>query len=373
MSSKKKYLLMNIGLSLASIFISIIVAELVLYHFFPQPTYAVRYSDWGFEHIPNISFKHTPESKEAISYIQYNSEGFRGPDEYQLSAPGDTLRIAILGDSYGEGAEVDYQFLHGTVLEELLNEYLANSDGRYRKAEVIKAGVYAYDSCQELRLFEQRVRKYEPKVVLVIYTGELQDNLDFCSWDGNGLQYLDLEYTPLRYYYRYAVGYLNAKSHLLTYLHRVYKYRLNANLHLPEQLNKTFAYTPPEGYDLLDEIREVEKPVNEYMNRVETTKELPDSEVHQLLFAIFSNFNESVQQYGGDFIVIFSHDAPENYALAHFLKEESIQFFDLHTYINDRRTQAAHFPIDGHWNEYGHSIVGHGFYEVVLYLLPHWE
>ena len=69
----------------------------------------------------------------------------------------------------------------------MLNEYLAATNSRYRRAEVIKAGIYAYENCQELRLFESRVQKYRPDVVFVIYTNELRDNETFCRLEGDTL------------------------------------------------------------------------------------------------------------------------------------------------------------------------------------------
>ena len=93
----------NILVVAIAIVLNLVVSEIVLYNFFPQPVYAIKYSPWGWEHIPNISFKYVPESKESVSYVRYNSDGFRGPDEYMTPAPDGTLRIAILGDSEAEG------------------------------------------------------------------------------------------------------------------------------------------------------------------------------------------------------------------------------------------------------------------------------
>jgi len=171
MSGRRRTIFINLTVLCASLLLSLLLAEAIFYRYLPQPTYAVKLCLWGFEHIPNISFKHTTESKITLSYIQYNSRGFRGTDEYTVAKPEGTLRVAILGDSYGEGAEVDYDYLHGTVLKKMLNTYLVTSDARYRRAEVIKAGVYAYDSCQELRLFETRVLEFRPDVVFLICIG----------------------------------------------------------------------------------------------------------------------------------------------------------------------------------------------------------
>jgi hypothetical protein len=113
MSGRRRTIFINLTVLCASLLLSLLLTEAIFYRYFPQPTYAVKLCPWGFEHIPNISFKHTTQSKETLSYIQYNSRGFRGTDEYAVSKPQGTLRVAILGDSYGEGAEVDYDYLHG--------------------------------------------------------------------------------------------------------------------------------------------------------------------------------------------------------------------------------------------------------------------
>jgi hypothetical protein len=158
----------------------LLVLEVILRLWIPQPTYAVRYAPWGFEHIPNITFRHTPESRETVSTLRYNRDGFRSAVDFAIPTPSETLRVAVLGDSYGEGAEVEEQGVHAAILERLLNDFLRNRSGPYRRAEVINAGVYAYDTCQELRIFEERVARYRPAVVFLIYVAELEANRRFC-------------------------------------------------------------------------------------------------------------------------------------------------------------------------------------------------
>ena len=367
MSGRRRTILINLTVLCASLLLSLLLAEAIFQRYFPQPTYAVKLSPWGFEHIPNISFKHTTESKEALSYIQYNSQGFRGTAEYAISKPGGTLRVAILGDSYGEGAEVDYEYLHGTVLEEMLNTYLDKSDGSYGRAEVIKAGVYAYDSCQELRLFEARVLEFKPDVVFLIYTGELSENTNFCQLQDHTLTYVTMDYTRWQYNLRYILGYLKAKSHLLNYLHRVYRHHFGGQIHLPEQLNKAFTYEPPDSRAFSEATKDIDKPVSNYMRITEKKirQVLPDSYEYRLLFMIFKKFDALVKNYGGTFYVVFSHKKPETFELGHYLEKENIEYIDIFSYVNDHRTKEAHFQVDGHWNQYGHYLVARGFFELI--------
>jgi hypothetical protein len=364
-------LVINAALLVASTLLTLCIGEVIFYRYLPQPTYAVKFSPWGFEHIPNISFKHTPESKETISYITYNSEGFRGTTEYAVSKAPDTLRVAILGASYGEGAEVDYQYLHGTVLEQMLNEYLAGTSGRYHRAEVIKAGVYAYGPCQELRFFESRVQKYRPDIVFVIFSGEPEDHVSFCRLQDDTLQYVDMSYSRAQYVARYVVGYVKAKSHLLNYVGRVVQYRLGGPLHLPEELNHTFVHHPPPMRDFVEAPQAVNRPIAEYLQVSDDgrSSDFPTDYKYRLLFAIFGRFGEVVSRAGGKLFIGFIDRSPRELPLARFAHRSGIGSVDLFSYINDHRTRPAHLTKDGHWNEYGHYLAAKALFEAVRYQL----
>lgn len=108
---------------------TLLVLEVVFRTFFPQPLYAVRFAPWGFWHMENICLVHgsAPRNEgrilrgtEFITTVCYNSVGMR-EREVSLEKPADTGRILVLGDSYGEGLEVEYEETVGQVLERLLN------------------------------------------------------------------------------------------------------------------------------------------------------------------------------------------------------------------------------------------------------------
>ena len=82
-----------------SLLVNWVIAEAVFYFLFPQPVYAIRYSPWGWEHVPQIRYKFVTESKETVSTIEYNSDGFRGSQEYDhrptLTVHTDSILLCI--------------------------------------------------------------------------------------------------------------------------------------------------------------------------------------------------------------------------------------------------------------------------------------
>ena len=191
MSKKKPRIFLTlkiVGVLLANL----IFLELILSWFPPQPVYAIRYSPWGWEHLPNVSFRTGSESQEADGIVTYNSDGFRNKNEFEPDITEDILRIAILGDSQAEGSMVGDDDTSSAVAERKINQVLERGASRLkqRRAEVINAGVYAYEPCQFLRLFLQRVRNYRPDIVYVIHYSKYADNT-FCGNQAGRLVFKD--------------------------------------------------------------------------------------------------------------------------------------------------------------------------------------
>ena len=232
---------------------------------------------------------------------------------------------------------------------------------------MINAGVYAYEPCQELMLFEARVLKYNADLVFVIYTGELSENRNFCRLDGETLQYINLTYGRTQYVIRYALGYLKAKSHLLNYLYRLYRYQFGGSVLLPEQLNRTFTYEPPDERISSSPPGRGARSMENYIRIPEekVLENLPMSYNHRLLYAIFKKFNRLVKSYGGKLYIVFSHGGQEDFPLGHYAEKEGIGYISVFRYLNDRKTKEVLLKLDGHWNEYGHFLVGRSFFELI--------
>lgn len=88
-----------------------------------------------------------------------NSHGFQG-EEIDITKPGDTIRVACLGDSCTMCGEVTYP----QYLERLLGEKIGGFD-----VEVINAGCGSYSSLQGMRLLETKVRRFKPDYISVFF------------------------------------------------------------------------------------------------------------------------------------------------------------------------------------------------------------
>ena len=117
------------------IVVALTIAEVLFRYFYPQPMYAIRYSDIGWEHVPGESFWRMGGTREFLTHVSYNSRGMRDR-EYSVEKPEGTYRILVLGDSYAEGLEVAYEELHTELLEAALNSR-AGDCGRFDRFEVL--------------------------------------------------------------------------------------------------------------------------------------------------------------------------------------------------------------------------------------------
>lgn len=117
---------------------------------------------WGLR--PGAHAWYVGESKV---YIRVNRDGLRDR-EHSIEKPPNTLRVAVLGDSYAEALNVPMDKTFSAVMERQMS-----ACGRLgnRKIEVMNFGVSGYGTTQEF-LTLQRVWKYRPDIILVaFYTG----------------------------------------------------------------------------------------------------------------------------------------------------------------------------------------------------------
>ncbi len=358
-----------------AIFVNLIIAEAVFYFLFPQPVYAIRYSPWGWEHIPQIRYKFVPESKETVSTIEYNSDGFRGSQEYDHTAPSGSLRVAILGDSEAEGV-VDYPYLFPTVLERALGSAVnASGSSVFPDAEVIKAGVYGYEPCQFLRLFESRVLKYKPDLVYVFHNGKGAEDR-FCDLDQGRLIYKDLEYTKTQYYGRWFLSYIKAKSQLVNSIYRIARHYFLGDVHLAGQLPKNmFGFSPPTVEAINEEQIAHLKNLNTYTRWSYLGEEFTDKEkltsnikAVELTQRVYKRISDVVSNYGGVVRIIIASKSSTNDPIVRYLDANEIEYFDMRAYIADARSKATRFLVNGHWNEYGNYLVGMSLFRIVTEL-----
>lgn len=113
--------------------------------------------------------------KEGEAYVSINSDGLRD-QEHALTKAADTIRIAVVGDSYPEALSVSLDEAFWSVLGKKLQECNAFPG---KKIEVLNFGVSGYGTAQELLTLREQVWKYSPDVVMLAVTtnNDITDNV----------------------------------------------------------------------------------------------------------------------------------------------------------------------------------------------------
>ncbi|MBV8856528.1 MAG: SGNH/GDSL hydrolase family protein [Acidobacteria bacterium] len=176
----------------ASVVFALLVFELFLrvvgytYPVFYQPDEVRGYSLW-----PGAEGRYR---REGAAFVRINSDGLRDR-EHAKEKPTNTLRIAVVGDSYAEAFQVEREQAFWSVLEAGLHACLALEG---REVEVINFGVSGYGTAQELLTLREKVWGYSPDVVLLAVTTnndvldnsralKLTDEIPYFRLDGDKL------------------------------------------------------------------------------------------------------------------------------------------------------------------------------------------
>ena len=115
---------------------------------------------FGISLIPN---KRVPHHRGCFQgEVATNEWGMRDRNRTREN-PDHHLRIALLGDSVIEGVHVKPDEVMNIRMEGLLN-----SKG-YRNAEVLNFGVEGIGTTQELMIYKERVRQFQPDIVVLLF------------------------------------------------------------------------------------------------------------------------------------------------------------------------------------------------------------
>lgn len=156
----KKSLLSNLLISVISILVVLVTAELIMRSawqmggWVERPIYRRSQNPYlRYELVPGIQGEQ----------IRTNLDGFRGR-EYSIVKPKNTFRIIMLGDSETFSQKLQENEALSAQLESILNQ---QSKGvRY---EVLNFGVEGYSTFQELEMLETKGLKYGPDLLILNY------------------------------------------------------------------------------------------------------------------------------------------------------------------------------------------------------------
>ncbi|QEG38973.1 SGNH/GDSL hydrolase family protein [Roseimaritima ulvae] len=159
--------LIVLGLAMACALLIAEVGLRVVGFSYPITTQGDAWCGYGF--VPNSQWTHT---REGHSQVTINAFGFRD-DPWTIEKPAGVTRIAVLGDSFIAGLEVEKPQRFTEVLSQQLNA-ASRSDAAVGQTvyEVMNFGQPGFGTAQELMVLRHKVWQFQPDMVLLaMFTG----------------------------------------------------------------------------------------------------------------------------------------------------------------------------------------------------------
>jgi hypothetical protein len=168
-----KRMLGRLLLIIFGLVIGLFIAEMVLR--FAGISYPAFYRVDNLTGIALIAGAEGWSRNEGEAYVRINKAGFRDQD-HSKQKPANTLRIAVLGDSYAEAPQVPLESTFWAVASQEL-QGCGRLDGQ--RVEVLNFGVSGYGTAQELLTLRHRVWDYSPDMVMLAITtaNDISDNV----------------------------------------------------------------------------------------------------------------------------------------------------------------------------------------------------
>ncbi len=163
MNKSIRNVFMNLALLFGSMFFLIMVGEIILRLIgFSNPNFYTYNDIVGHRLYPGAEgwFR-----KEGEAYIRINSDGLRDR-EHTLKKPPNTIRIAVLGDSYTAAFQVPIEYTFWSVMERNLNACKPFGE---KRVEVINFGISGDGTAQEFLTLQYYGWKYSPDIVLLAF------------------------------------------------------------------------------------------------------------------------------------------------------------------------------------------------------------
>lgn len=142
---------------------------------FARPSYDVLFLEpdehVGWKHVPGLRWRWAGQYWYAADFsvdVEINSLGFRDLPRSR-SRPEGLRRVALLGDSYIEAAQVPLADTAGQLLESKLNAALGRT--RRERWEVLNFGVSNYGVGQYLLAWEHYAEGFHPEYVAIFVAG----------------------------------------------------------------------------------------------------------------------------------------------------------------------------------------------------------
>ncbi len=321
----------NLLLFFISIAIALILGEVMVRLFVEQETkrLAAYDKELGWTGKPFGEGIYVRNKDKIRSSYRYNNLGFRDDDFNESSANG--KRIVLLGDSFIESLEMDYDLIFHERFENILQKR-ENPD-----MQVVALGSQGYSTAQELLAFRKFKDAVKPEYVwLLFYTGnDYTDNLrkSFAYLDKDGkLKFPENNASWLKVKYLTFKRWLYEHSHAIFFIKNLLESRMNVKISTDDKTES--------------------KGSSQY--RYEVTREL----ILQL--------NREVRESGAKFgvvIIPFREELIKNNRknidfVVDICKQGTIDFLDLSQFLQ----VSDYFKHDVHFVDKGHDLVAKELY-----------
>ena len=160
MAPTRRELVLAAVVTLAILFVTEVALRASGVTFEPQLYEPNRGRGWVLR--PGVSGVVSVEDRQRV---HINGQGFHDR-ERSYEKPADTVRIAVLGNSWTEALQVPLEKTYCSVLERLLTQ---SPCFEHKNVEVLNFGVAGYSTGQELLELQQEVWKYHPDIVLLSF------------------------------------------------------------------------------------------------------------------------------------------------------------------------------------------------------------
>ncbi len=187
MLSKLKKLAVNCIIIFLSLLFTLFVTEILIRTTSKSSNSAIGSHHKSFcEFDPILGWKHIANSKaifetpESKALLTFNSKGIRGP-EYSYEKSKDEYRILMLGDSFAEGYNVQFDELFSEVMKKELQARLKS----VKSFQAINMATGGWSTDQEFLFFRTEGKKYNPDlVILFFYENDVWFNNQPKYWRG---------------------------------------------------------------------------------------------------------------------------------------------------------------------------------------------
>lgn len=354
-----KMILSRVLIVLTSIGVTLIMLEIAVRLFAPVTDYPLTmfYPVVGTHYRPNQEGIRRFGADGAVGgRYHFNGEGWNSLHEYDKQNDAKTLRIALVGDSFVEGLQVDVNKHADTVIERRLNANSACQN--YERIQVYNFGVSGSPLSQYLNMVRYASANYPADIYVVnIVFNDIDQSWksagrsDFMTFRLNSNN--DLEEVPAKSWVGGRWRPIAIQSALFRYLY--------FNLQIKQTLQKNLLQST-NGQE-----EESNNEVSSSGPEINATPKLIETILGEMQHITSQQHADLLITVDTDRLAIYTGTQPEEYSFKYAptvlekAKMLNIAFIDLtKPFTTDYRQfhQRFDFPSDYHWNERGHQIMG---------------